>query len=92
MKSLERTNEQTRHTEASKAGRCTWVAKIDHGVKLVEAVLQRGAGEQDALLCLERCECRARLRGIVLEPVRLVADEQIHLVLSVPFAHTHVRK
>ena len=66
----------------------TRVAKVDHRVKLIEAVLERGARQQDALPCLEGRERRARLGGVVLEPVCLIADEQVHLVVSVPFVIT----
>ena len=55
----------------------TGVAKVNHGVKLVEVVLHRGAAQHDPPQARHGPERLVRQRVTVLQPVRLVADDQV---------------
>ena len=59
------------------------VGEVGHGVVLVEFVLQGRPRQQHAPLGGQLVERLGRERGVVLQPVGLVANQQIALVVAV---------
>ena len=53
------------------------VGEVHHGVELVQVVLDGRAGEQDAAAAGQRVQGLVGQGLVVLQPVRLVADEQV---------------
>ena len=63
--------------EEGRAGRPTWIGEINHGVKLVQIILQRGAREEQATMTHKLSKGLIRGSLCVLEPVSLIANEDV---------------
>ena len=53
------------------------VGEVDHGVELIQVVLDGRAGQQDAAATCQRIQGFVGQCLVVLQAVRLVADEQV---------------